>query len=159
MLKEYGVAIELIDEENVRLRWDGLDEVVPQSAIFTSEIRDEMIVHSLRCFCLIENKPDPTAQSVVAGIAARGGIHTPARAIYVRSITYLEARDCYQISYGYTSADASYGLEITRDDLAQRPNSALLLAYQIGAFLRFKGLTSLTPEAIDAIQSRKFRGF
>jgi hypothetical protein len=61
--------------------------------------------------------------------------------------------------YGYTSADASYGLEITRDDLAQRPNSALLLAYQIGAFLRFKGLTSLTPEAIAAIQSRKFRGF
>lgn len=159
MLKEYNVAVDVIDEENVRLQWDGLDEVVPIASIFTTEVRDEMLVHSLRCFCLIENKPDPTAQSVVNGIAARGGIHTPARPIYVRSITYLEQRDCFYISYGYTAADASYGLEFTRDDLQQRPNSAMLLAYQIGAFLRFKGFTSLTPEAVAAIESRKFRGF
>lgn len=159
MLKEYNVAVDVIDEENVRLQWDGLDEVVPIASIFTTEVRDEMLVHSLRCFCLIENKPDPTAQSVVNGIAARGGIHTPARPIYVRSITYLEHRDCFHISYGYTAADASYGLEFTRDDLQQRPNSAMLLAYQIGAFLRFKGFTSLTPEAVAAIESRKFRGF
>ena len=159
MLREYSVTVELVDEENVRLKWDGVDEIVSVSSIFAADVRDEMLINSIRCYCLIENKPDPTAQSVVQGIASRGGIHTPARPIYVRSIRWLEAKNCYYIEYGYTAADASFGLEFTSDDLQQRPNSPVLLAYQIGAFLRFKGHTALTPEAIADIQSRTFKGF
>ena len=159
ILKEYAVKVEPVDDGNVRLIWDGIDEVLPVTAIFSDQVLDEGIINSIRCFCLIENKPDPTTQSVIAGISARGGIHTPSRPIYVHKIEYVEDRDCYSVTYGYTPTDASYGIQFTRDALEQRPNSPVLLAYQIGAFLRFAGHTSLTPDAIAAIESRKFRGF
>lgn len=157
-LRQYDVTLQRESGDEVRLIWDGQNEVVPVALFFAPDVRDDMLLNSLRCFCTIENKPDPTAQSVLDGIRMRGGIHTPARPVYVQSITQQED-GTYTMIYGVTAADASYGLNFTREDIDRQIQSATLLAYQIGAFLRFAGFNELSDEAITAIQSRKFRGF
>lgn len=158
-MKQYSVRIHLTDDpELVRLTCDGIDELVSVLQIFSPQIEDEMIVHSIRCYCLIENKANPNAQSVLEGIARRGGIQTPSRPIYLQRIEYVEERDSYVVNYGITPSDNSYGIEFRPDALTDWVNSPLYFAWQIGAFLRFSGHTSLTPAAIEAVQLRKFWG-
>lgn len=171
IVRQYPVTLELLDGDNVRLVWDGMDEVVPAALIFSSSVDDEDLIHSLRCLLAIEGKRDPTAQSVLDAITRRGGLQTAARSVYVSSIVQNHDGNSIYISYGYTSADSSFGLNIPLDELQQRPKSAKLLASQIGARLRFKRLEemrsgrspipyeSLTPEAISWAQQFNYRGF
>jgi len=157
-IRQYGVTLTLIDADNVWMQWDGRDETVDVREFFRTDVTDEMIWQSLRCFMAIENKTDPTAQSVIDGIRDRGGIQTPSQPIFVGSITQ-RANGEFQLNYGYTAGDSSNGLGFSRDELEQRPKDPRLLAWQIGAFLRFAGHASLTPDAIAAVQSRSFRGW
>jgi hypothetical protein len=157
-VREYRVRLSKVGEEDWLVEWGGSSDTVPERMFFTDDVRDEMLLNSLRCYCAIENKPDPTAQSVVNGISQRGGIHTPARAVFVRSIVRRED-GTFVLNYGYDAADASYGLTFTQDDLDRAVVSSDLIVWQVGAFLRFKGFRSLTAEAVAAVHSRSFRGF
>ena len=157
-IRQYGVTLTLIDADNVRMQWDGRDEAVETREFFRSDVTDAMLLQLLRCFMAIENKIDPTAQSVIDGIRLRGGLQTPAQPVFVGSITQRENGE-FQLNYGYTAGDSSNGLGFTRDELEQRPTDPRLLAWQIGGFLRIAGHTSLTPGAIADVQSRTFRGW
>jgi len=157
-IRQYTVTLTQVDADNWRMVWDGRDEVVETREFFRSDVTDEMLLQSLRCFMAIENKADPTAQSVIDGIRLRGGLQTPAQPVFVGSITQRENGE-FQLNYGYMAGDESNGLGFTLDELHERPTDPRLLAWQIGAFLRFAGLKSLTPEAVAAVQSRTFRGW
>jgi hypothetical protein len=160
-LREYAVVLEPVDDENWRMSWDGQSEIVETWRFFATDVLDEMLVNSLRIMCAIENKPNPTAASLLTLIRSRGGFQTPSRAVYVAEITQDED-GVFRLWYDYRGGDPSYSIPVTPDDLARIPTGqeqARLLAYNIGAFLRFRGLSSLSPEALQAIQSRKFRGF
>ena len=157
-IRQYGVTLTQVDSDNVRMQWDGRDEIVETREFFRSDVTDAMLLQLLRCFMAIENKTDPTAQSVIDGIRLRGGLQTPAQPVFVGSITQRENGD-FQLNFGYTTGDSSNGLGFTLDELEQRPTDPRLLAWQIGAFLRIAGHTALTPEAIAAVQSRTFRGW
>lgn len=160
-LREYNVTLELVDEENWRLSWDGQSEVVEAWRFFATEVFDDMLVNSLRSMCSIENKPNPTAASLLSLIRSRGGFQTPSRPVFVADITQDED-GTFRIHYDYTSGDPSYSIAVTADELARAPSGqemAVLLAYNIGAFLRFKGFSSLSAEALATIHSKKFRGW
>jgi hypothetical protein len=157
-IRQYAVTLTQVDADHWRMVWDGRDEVVETREFFRSDVTDAMLLQSLRCFMAIEGKPDPTAQSVIDGIRLRGGLQTPAQPVFVGSITQRENGD-FQLNFGYTVGDASNGLGFTRDELEQRPTDPRLLAWQIGAFLRFAGHTAFTPDAIAAVESRTFRGW
>ena len=171
LVRQYRVKIEAVDAETVRLQWDGMDDVVPVASLFSSDVEDADLVHSLRCLLAIEEKTDPTAQSVLDAITRRGGIQTAARPVFISQIVQNpDGETCY-MAYGYTAADASYGINFRLDDLQSRPKNADLLANQIGARLRFarqaesqqgrdpSPFASLTPQAIALIESSVFRGF
>lgn len=160
-LREYPVTLEPVDEENWRLSWDGQSEVVETWRFFATDILDEMLVNSLRSMCSIENKPNPTAASLLALIRSRGGFQTPSRAVYVSKITQ-DIDGSWRIWYDFASGDPSYSVGVMPDELERAPTGqemARLLAYNVGAFLRFSKYTSLTPAALDAIHSRTFRGW
>lgn len=159
MLRQYPVTVTLIDESTARLQWDGQDETVDISEFFRTDVDDRNLIHSLRCRLKIEGTTDPTAQSILDAIQRSGGLQTPARPIYVSSITQNPDGRSYYLVYGVTAADASYGINIDADDLRSEPVDVRLLAWQIGAFLRFRGHTSLTAAALADIHSRTFRGF
>ena len=160
-LREYGVQLESVDEENWRLSWDGQSEVVETWRFFATEVYDDMLINSLRSMCAIENKPNPTAASLLSLIRSRGGFQTPSRPVFVANITQDED-GTFRVWYDYQSGDPSYSIGVTADDLARAPTGqemGRLLAYNIGAFLRFEGHTSLSAEALAAIHSKKFRGW
>lgn len=158
-MKQYSVRIHLTDDpELVRLVCDGIEELVSVLQIFSPQIEDEMIVHSIRCYLGIENKTLPNAQSVIEGIAKRGGIQTPARPVYLQRVQYDAERDIYLVTYGLAPSDDSYGIEVRPAQLTDWTNSAVLFAWQIGAFLRFRGFSSLTADAIAAVEARTFWG-
>ena len=171
LVRQYRVKIEAVDAETVRLQWDGMDDVVPVASIFSTEVDEADLIHSLRCLLAIEGKVDPTAQSVLEAITRRGGIQTAARPVFVSGIVQNPDNETCLLTYGYTSADSSYGINFRLEELRERPKSVELLANQIGAKLRFarqtaiqQGLSpdpfsSLTPEAIRLIEDSVFRGF
>ena len=157
-IRQYTVRLTQVDADNWRMVWDGRDETVEGREFFRPDVTDGMLLQSLRCRLAIENKTDPTAASVIVAIRENGGLQTPSRPVFVKSIEQRENGD-YQLNYGYTPDDYSNGLGFSRDELEQRPNDPRLLAWQIGAFLRIAGHTALTPDAIAAVQSRTFRGW
>ena len=158
-MKQYNVRLHSTDDpEWFRLVCDGIDDTVSIQQIFSQQIEDDMIVHSIRCYLAIENKTLPNAQSVIEGIAKRGGIQTPARPVYLQRVQYDAERDIYLVTYGLAPSDDSYGIEVRPAQLTDWRNSAILFAWQIGSFLRFQGFSTLTPEAIAAVEARTFWG-
>ena len=156
--RQYMVRVTAQPEDRWLLQWDGLEDVVETGDFFPPQVLDGMLLQSLRCLLAIQNYTDPTADGVIADIRNRGGIQTPCGPVYVSRIEQEETGD-FRIWYGFTAADASYSLGFTRDDLDQTPRDGKTLAWQIGAFLKLKGFSALTPEAIASVQSAKFRGW
>lgn len=157
-VREYSVKLSQVDDENWRIDWGDNSDIVPGSAFFDQQIRDDMLIHSLRLRLAIYGMSDPTADVVVRSIADAGGIQTPRGPVFVARITRDQNGD-FRIWYDYTSGDPSYSLGFSPDELSETPRSAEHLAWQIGAFLRFKGIKSLDPQAIAVIESRTFKGF
>lgn len=157
-MRQFTLSITEVDADHVQIECDGVRDTVPVSEIFSTEVSDAMIIHSICTRCAIENKPNPAAKSVLDAIAASGGVQTPARPVFVQRIEYDESTDTYVVTYGFRADDASYGLSFPRERLDVRENSATAFAWQVGAFLRFKGHRSLTAQAMAAIRTQKFWG-
>lgn len=163
-VRQYDVTLADLGNGFVSLHYDGVDETHEATQFFpgTETFDENQFLHNLRLVYQITNQSDPTSTAFRHLVnTLRGGVKCSTRTAFLSSVTQIDGSDPirWQIQYGYSVDDASYGTQVDAEWLAQSDNNSLRVVANIGSFLRVNGFSSMTAEAIAAVNATKFRGY